>query len=277
MSSQREQVDAVVVGRDGAFCVIEPSCPALSEAIYTVRHEPSPSRQHGVRVVRRPFPLVWQQRDPAGNLISVGFAGQERLIVAKLKQLGVEIQKVKRPGKILPPPAYIPRDSFLEIDETLLTLVQNHEQGWVRYDSGRVDPARLIAQIALGWKRSTFLIAVTRAKDAWKLRDALSNYLSPDQIGVYTSGHSSPETKRIAIGCYEQLGQGVVEIERREILIALNPVDLVANKYGRDTIRLAKAARFYGLHPTDQGLGPFHQDLLEGERCIHGVLGGVVA
>lgn len=263
----RTSSPVITIGEDGPFCVVEPAFLELSAIFHTVRHRAEVNAAGVCRVVRRPFPLVWQQEDAAGQSQSVGYIGLEPIIREQLRQLGYTVHRLAAHCQMLPPPSRLPWELAETADESFLSLVQQHKRGLVHFDSQRVEAARLLAQAALAWRGRSIVVPVTRIADAWRLRAELAQYIPAGQIGVYAGGATSDERKRIAIGTYGQLGVGAVALHERQLLFALNPCELLASDFGRQVIKAARSARCFGLLPTNARLTPYQRDL---SRAVFG-------
>jgi hypothetical protein len=132
-----------------------------------------------------------------------------------------------------------------------LDMIRIKDRGLVRYLAPAVDPAWLIAQVALAWPNLTIAVVVTKIDQARSLRRRLSRYL-PNIVAI-TSRDSAPDEQvgRVVVATYKGLGHTGIEIEKRNVVIALNAVE--ASRPGPlALLGYARRARMYGLLP----LGP---------------------
>jgi hypothetical protein len=260
MSKQSSQQK--MLGRDGSYCVVEPACPELFRTLYTLRHNAELDAAGVCRVISRPYPLVWQQHDAAGHSQSVCYVGLEPIVREQLRQLGYTVQRLLTPCKVLPPAQHLPWELAENVDESFLTMVQQCERGMVHFDTCHVEPARLIAEAAMAWRRHRIVVPVTRSPDAWNLRAALAKFVPAGEIGVYAGGAVADEHKRIVIGTYQQLGGGAVALHERQLLFALSPCEMLANDFGRQVVAAARSARCYGFMPINAKVPPYQRDQL---------------
>ncbi|PHS10431.1 MAG: hypothetical protein COA78_11395 [Blastopirellula sp.] len=252
LDTQPKSNQTVTVSLVSQKCVIEPAQPELSFQIYTKRHQPFTNGPHAGQVVCGLFPLIFEQEDNAGTPISSCYAGLAPLVVQQLKRNGVQVQFKNKNRSSLKGPRYFPYDLFEEPDEAVLGFMQRHERGIILHAPKLANVARILAQIAYAFPNKSILVAVTRKTDAWKLRNQIVKLLHARVVSVATSGTNLKSSSRVIIGTYTQLAQGFIGIERRDLLFSLNPDEMLANYFGKETINAAHKARFDGFLPRNK-------------------------
>jgi hypothetical protein len=116
------------------------------------------------------------------------------------------------------------------------------------------------------------VIPVTRISDAWRVRKRLAKWVPAGRIEVFTHRAHSDQRKPIVIGTYTQLGGGAVALHERQILLSLQPAEMIGCDIGREVIRTARVARMYGIVPADTPLTTYQRDwllALFGKQTIH--------
>lgn len=244
--------------RDGQHVSLEPVV-GLAEEFVTVRHVPDPD---GGRVLAVPHPLVWPQEVRRGRRVLQTFAGLEPLLVDWLKRRGHEVELTgDRPPTWPAPDSGRLADFDGSLDGHLLDFVRHRERGLVRHGPA-VDPARLVAQVARGWRRARVLVMATRRRDAKDFRDRLLAFLS----GVYLFAGTAPSMAgRVTVATAGYARAGAIGIESRTVLVALDPEELfpagdLASPV--DALRQARRARLYGIMPVGHELPPYTRSLV---------------
>jgi len=231
----------------------------LARSFYTERHEYIPDDRHGHRLARRGDPLFRVVDDPAGEKVVSVCRGLVPLVIERLRQRGYQIEK---PYKLPPPLCSFDigelRDKFERVDKEFLETVRLHDRAVVRYSRGRVQPAKLIAQMAVAWPGKSILVLVTRVAEAENLKRQLSRYL-PNVIAYHHKNH--PNTRgRVVVSTYLHAGGGTGRLTKRDIVIALNAAELLRAKAGRMCVQYAWKARIYGFLPDEVLLTPYDRD-----------------
>ncbi len=171
-----------------------------------------------------------------------------------LHQLGYSVVlEGRRPGNLEPADHVHLADKHLRpFDKELLDLVAMSDRGLVQYHPGHVALAQLIAQIALAWPRLTILVTATRIEDVRRLRESLEA-LTGETVNQRTHKDGAAGRTRIVVATYSCVAEGDVEIEFRQIYIAVNAAELFhGNGYGVQGINLLHRARVYGFIPWGQ-------------------------
>src|SRR5205814_10645898 len=200
--------DPVVLQRDGQYVSVYPPVGGLVEAITTVRHVPDPNNG---RVPAVPCPLVWPQEDRSGRHLFQTFAGLEPVIAEWLVRHGHRVELTgKRPPEWGEPNA----DALSALGDTpdwgLLDFVRRRDRGLIRHGPA-VDPAGLVAQIALGWRRARILVLATRRQDATDFRDRLRTHLP--KVSLF-AGKSPTAAGRVTVATPAYARAGAIGIER---------------------------------------------------------------
>jgi hypothetical protein len=255
----RAGANPVVLQRDGQYVSVYPPVSGLADEITTVRHEPDPNDG---RVLAVPYPLVWPQADRLGRRFLQTFAGLEPLLAAWLARHGHRVELTgNRPPELNNPDANQLPEFGGTPDWGLLDFVRRRERGLVRHGPA-VDPARLVAQIALGWRRAHVLVLATRRRDAADFRDRLSAFVP--RVSLF-AGRSSATATRVVVATPGYARAGAVGIESRNVLVALNPDELfpvgeLASPI--DALRQARRARLYGLLRVGAEFPPHTRSLM---------------
>lgn len=249
----------VTLRRSGQHVFIRPLIEGLDRHLFTVLHRPLDHPVDGYRVCPLAEQMVW----PAGDgSVQSTLAGLEPLLIEVLQQFGHTVRLTgDRPGELArPDTSALAR--FDAVDASVLGMVRRHDRGLIRYDASQVQPARLIAQIYHAWPRLSIVVTATRVEDVRRLRAGLAKL--GVQATYLTSRRYESHTGRLTIATYSCLGAGPVGIERRNIYIALNPVELFSGfmGYGVEGIKAAWSARCYGLLPLNSSLAPRDRDYL---------------
>jgi hypothetical protein len=250
-------VNTVRVAQHGHTLVVEPVVDELRVDFRTVVHDAARGGS-GPPIRRR-----------LASLLSIGCeamlapAGLKPLVKEALKQLGYEVRDdgrdcdsrlvgLRRP--LLDGPSLDRRDRFWE-------LLRN-ERRLVRYDPQSVSPARLIAQIAKAWPRLRIVCAVTRVEECHQLWRRLASMLPEEWIHAINLLPNLDRRARVVIGTYAFLGGSEADLHNRDVLFALNPVEMLTNVDGRLTLRDADQSRLFGFLPIGQRFTAREHDLL---------------
>lgn len=248
----------VALQRDGQYVSLEP-VDELAEAFATVRHIPAPDTGR-VRAV--PYPLVWSQDVRRGRRVLQTFAGLEPLLVDWLRRRGHEVELTgDRPPTWAAPDSARLADFDGPLDRHLLDFVRGRDRGLARHGPA-VDPARLVAQVALGWRRARVLVMATRRRDAKDFRDRLLAFVP----GVSLFAGTAPSRAgRVTVATAGYARAGAIGIESRTVLVALNPEELFPTgelASPVDALRQARRARLYGIMPAGRELPPHTRSLV---------------
>jgi hypothetical protein len=251
--------DPVVLQRDGQYASVYPPVGGLVEEFTTVRHVPDPNDG---RVLAVPYPLVWPQKDRSGLHLLQTFAGLEPLIVEWLVRHGHRVELTGNRPPVWPDPDAIPLSRLGgRSDQGLLDFVRDRDRGLIRHGPA-VDPAGLVAQIAFGWRRARVLVLATRKRDAADFRDRLRTHLP--KVSLF-AGKSPATAGRVTVATPGYARVGAVGIERRTVLVALDPAEMFPARNLAspiDALRQARRARLYGITPVGTELPPHARSLV---------------
>ena len=260
----------VTLVRDGQYVWVRPAVPAVVGELYTAVHE---VRTEDGRVRALPCPLAWPEKDRAGRWCVQALAGMEPLLAA---WLGANGYAVDFAGQRPPAWGKPDGDRLAELggtpDDAFLSFVAERDRGLIRCGHG-VDTARLVAQVALGWRRSRVLVLAARREAAAALHRRLRD------LGVAAALYAGKEVqqgyKRVVVATPVYARVGAVAVEHRTVCVALDPAALLsARDLGGpfDAIRRLWAARLYGVVPADFAPAPYLRDwvtALFGPEQVH--------
>jgi hypothetical protein len=189
------------------------------------------------------------------------------LVVDQLEQAGFAVAVFDNrfedvDGTFLPAPSFSPPQvsqlvRFGVPDRPLLDFVQSNDRAVIHYQRGKVDPAKLIAQIALAWPHRKIAVAVTRIAEARQLRDQLTAYL-PNTVAL-SSRNFAADVGQVVVGTYTGLGDMVARMEWIDVVIAVDAREAISRR-GLKCIMQAWRARTFGLVANDVKLAPSEQD-----------------
>ncbi|MCH7685567.1 MAG: hypothetical protein IH899_02615, partial [Planctomycetes bacterium] len=215
-----------------------------------------PDGRYGHRLARSGDPLFGIVDDPAGDQVVSVCRGLVPLVIERLRQSGFQIDNFDSPPKPLGSFNVDKlRDKFERVDSEFLETVRRHDRAVIRYPRGRVQPAKLIAQIAIAWPKKSILVPVTGVAEAEKLKLQLNRYL-PNVIAYHHKNHPN-ERARVAVSTYAHAGGVAGRLTKRDIVIALNAAELLRSKSGRMCIEYAWRARLYGFLPEEDSRSPY--------------------
>ena len=109
------------------------------------------------------------------------------------------------------------------------------------------------------------MVFATRKQEARYLTGQIRQWL-PDEVAKVRSGAIPANPKRIMIGTYQAMLGGCTDIGRRDLLIALDAVEILG-EYGQIALNAAENARLLGLLPEDRKPSPRDADQM---RCFFG-------
>jgi hypothetical protein len=152
----------ITLRRTGQYLSLTPVVRWLEQYLYAVRHMPINDNEHGLRVVKYPYPLVWMQEWLGGTRTwSQCLAGLEPLVRELLEDKGYLVALAgKRPAE-LPSPKLDNLADLEAIDAPVLEWVQRCERGLIGFNPEYVRPAALIAQAALAWPKLKVVVMAT--------------------------------------------------------------------------------------------------------------------
>lgn len=234
-----------------------PVVPRLTDVFYTAMHVGCLLDDY-FRVARGRFRLV-VTKEFRGTKCQEFAAGLQPLVVEWLDANGYDVHVAGSPRKLNAPNQKGLRQ-FSPRDNAALDFVREHDRGFIRYAPGEVSPAKLIAQVAAAWPRKRILVLATRVRDVRSLEQQLDKMVGG--VTAHYGEHMPEKPGRIAVSTYASSSEGAIEREKREILIALDPAELMRSMYGRHSIQDSWRARVYGLLPIGAALAPYDRDRL---------------
>jgi hypothetical protein len=220
----------------------------------------------GLRVAAAPVCLSRERPGADGPALCLP-AGLGPAVRETLRRAGCRVEDRGQAPPPLPPPDLTRRGWFGAVDRTLLDAVRHHDRGLVRYGPG-VDPALLIAEVALAWPGLTVTVPVARRADARGLGRSLRALL-PD-VSVVTGQGCPAEVGRVVVATFAGLGNTaryrlpgyrMFDISWTDIVIALDALE-ATSRVARGCLGHAARARVYGLLPLDARPSPLQGDLL---------------
>jgi hypothetical protein len=246
----------------GQFLHITPPVARLDDWIYTVLHRRAHDATHGASIGPLEAPLIYKVNRYGHAALACG-AGLKTLVKELLERNGLRVEMCGEPAALTAPAwgqlATIPR-----VDHALLHFVRHHDWGLVWYErQGKVSIVKLIAQVALAWPEQNIIVVPSRIMDARRLARRLSDFLPG--VGLVTGRNRKDQRgRRVVVVTPRYMRRGDVEVERRDICVAVNPAELfgLALGNGGDVLNSLRTARFYGLVAADQKSPPRLRDLL---------------
>jgi hypothetical protein len=242
--------------------MIEPAVRGLDRYLYTIRHVPVSDEQHGARVKKMCFPLIWDQED-GNRRYNQCFAGLEPMVRELLDTYSYDvILSGERPTE-LPAPRLDDLDAIDAVDTPVLDLVRTMDRGLIRYAARDVEPAILIAQIVLAWPKAKIVVVATRVSEAIDLRRKLRELLG--KVTLFTGNHHPAQGSRVVVATPNRLGDGAIAIEKRDIYITTNPEQIISspssdcNQAYPEGIKHLRRARLYGLLADETSVAPWQQ------------------
>ena len=264
--------ECVLLVRDRLALDIFPPRDDLLARLTTAEHVLDRDASGGSHVathVRRLCPVISQR----GVLREI--TGQDRILEEEraliglepvlrhwLEAEGCEVQLVD-PAAQLPAPDLAAVQSRGVLDRDLLDGAAAHARLLVRYNR-HVQPAWLIAELALAFPAATFAIGVARRLEAQQLGDVLRQWL-PD-VTIATVGREPREPGQVVVGTFMALGALSVRLTHRNVFIALNALEAMCEN-GKLAMGEAMRARFIGLLAREKQLAPGEEDDL---RAVFG-------
>jgi hypothetical protein len=243
--------------RHGHTLFITPAVDELSATFCMWRHEPCVN--NGVVQMRRSLtPLLRRRRE---GLCCP--AGLDDLVVEMLHRLRYDVEDQGRASdselKELGHPQSLSGRLPRPIDARFLEVVRTAERGLVGYNPSQVVPAWLVAQVALAWPQSRIACATTHVQSAFDLRASIERMIC-EPVAEVNHRHHSSTNARIVVGTYQYLGGAEGDLHNRDILFSLSPAEMIANEYGKLTIRNANQSRLFGFLPTGIRWTPHDRD-----------------
>jgi hypothetical protein len=255
----QQAIGDLVVRQEGQFLEVAPAPAGLKRALHTRAHVPCPDPGGFLSVRRVPARLYRERAEDDGPVLDC-FAGLLPVVLLFAERAGHAARVQGRQAAVLPEPDGHSVGRLGPLDGGFLRCVRQHERALVRYEPSAVNPAWLVAQVALAWPQQKIAVAVTRVEEARWLRDQMRQYV-PAVVAV-TSRNRVPDAAvgRVVIATYDGLGCTGIEVEKRDIVLALNAVE-ASRPSALSCLGHAKRARAYGLLRLDEALAPYDQDV----------------
>jgi hypothetical protein len=182
----------------------------------------------------------------------------EPVVREVMRNAGYIIERIGPIAEQLPEPVTLPA-TIAPVDSGLLQLVQEQEWGLIRYQPAAVDPARLVAQVALGWPTMRMAVVERRIDDARSLRRALRAYRI--EAGLLTSRDAIDRCSQVVVTTPMYLADLPVEPEWLDCIIVVD-ASTATSRLAMLALSHAWRARMYGLIDVAARPAPFDQDHL---------------
>jgi hypothetical protein len=245
-SSQNES-RTITLRVEGQALIVVPACPDVETKLITRSLDVAHDDQHGSRIVRRPSSLL----NPALVGPTAGLASIAQYLAAQ-SDYKVTLQlPVRRLGPCVPLAAREPTDHHL------LEFVGGNSHGVIRYAPGRVTVAWLVAQIALAYPEATVAVVTASEVQACRFLQRLWRWIP---TATLATARTCPEFPgRVMVSTFYGLAHPTLELERRQIVIALDAEE-AAGERGQLALYCAKNARLFGLLPIGYQPAPRNWD-----------------
>ena len=144
-------------------------------------------------------------------------------------------------------------------DSALLCFVSgNAPCGLIEYRDREVDPAWIVAQIALEWPDAEIIVISATIANAERLAACLKRYLTGSQVGMAVSDAKSDRRRVTVVTPRESIQAGML---RADFVIALDAVEAVGLRQQEALLQPMKA-RTFGLMKIGQRLSRYERDMI---------------
>lgn len=257
-SGMKGETKTIEMHREGQFLQIGPPCDELRSALRTSTHVLT---SHGAGlVICFESNMMFRETSEFDQPVIDCFAGLQPVAerVLATTEYNVQYYCTVQP---LQAPDFARVSELGPCDVAMLEMIQRHDRSLVKYAPSNVKPAWLVAQITLAWPLLSIAVVVTRVVEARHLQSSLLKYV-PNVAVITSKDHAADEqVGRVVVATYNGLGHSGIEIEKRNIVIALNAVE--ASRVGPlSCLGHARRARMYGLVPLDKKLAPFDKHVV---------------
>jgi hypothetical protein len=263
MTRQEQKAPArgtVRLRRFGQFLQVAPPCEELRQALRTSRHALQRGPVDGLFIGRVAADLFRETTDLDEPVMEC-FVGLLPAVHTVLRSAGWRVETRFRAAPPLPAPELQAVAESGPCDRGLLGVVRCRERALVRYATKGADASWLIAELALTWPKLTFAVAVSRIEEARVLRCHLLRHL-PDVTAVTSRDRVADEqVGRVVVATYNALGHTGIEIEKRDVVIALDAVE-ASSPEALSRLGHARRARVYGLLTQERSLSRYEEDTL---------------
>jgi hypothetical protein len=135
--------------------------------------------------------------------------------------------------------------------------VRQQPFGLVKYDLDHVQPAWLVAQIALAYPDKRIALVAKRVPDVHEQRRQLLRYLP--NVAALTHKKYAVEPTRVSVATY--MGLAGLDYRKLDIIIALNAIEATHQRQ-MECLGYASQARLYGLLDRRATASPYDRDLM---------------
>lgn len=255
--------ESMTVARLGQQIFVEPQPFWLRAALSAASNVAVQDRAHDLRLVKRLRYLLDAAAGPNAGLAPVlGYLGRAAgLDVVGVREVGSGPRSLPAPEAMTisdtcPPPPH---------DPGLLEFIRGCEHGVVMYGKGRVEPARLVAQIGLAFPTATVAVAAATNGEVEKVSGQIRRWLPG--VATATADRCPADVGPVVVATYYGLAHAQVEVEKRDIVIALDARQAIGDR-GMLALSAARRARLFGLLPLGATLAPWDRDRI---TCVFGL------
>ncbi|MFT5326946.1 MAG: hypothetical protein ACI8P0_004830 [Planctomycetaceae bacterium] len=144
-------------------------------------------------------------------------------------------------------------------DSALLSFVSgNAPCGLIEYRDREVDPAWIVAQIALEWPDAEIIVISATRANAERMAACLKRYLAGSQVGMAVSDAKSDRRRLTVVTPGESIQAGMLRVD---FVIALDAVEAVGLRQQVALLQPMKA-RTFGLMKIGQRLSRYERDMI---------------
>ena len=235
---------------------LDPPCPEIAARLGTIARVAIPDAAYGCRLEAQ-YESLLKPAAPRPN------AGLTLAVCRLLHHAGCERAELRRSS---PWPAELPAPNEAQVrwrgpcDAELLTFVRSWDRGLIRYDGrGAVEPAWIIAQIALAYPQAKIAVMTASTSVGFRLRARISQWVR----GVVMMKDDSGEQRRVGrvvVGTPSGLGHNSVELNKRDILIVPRAWEVLQNRFQFALSGVDPNFRLFGLVPSGYKFSPYEFD-----------------
>jgi hypothetical protein len=224
---------------------VKPATEKLKRTLVTVRHVPDD--RHGFAVRPAVVPLYDADEFDDGLTCPPGL---EAVVRAVLGEAGYPL----RPGDRAD---WLPERDLDDLavrfraDVGVLALLRRANRGLVRYDPAHVDPAWLIAQMAIAW-HGLRIVVLTLESNVFPLADRIRRWV-PDVTAITARCQPPKPHGRVVVGSYGYLG---VDCARTVGLVTAVEADKFVGLRGPEVTLDYMSAKRIGFLPVESEVAP---------------------
>jgi hypothetical protein len=257
MASVNQSISrTVTIRRCGQLLTVEPAVPAL-DALRTTKIEMSSNSRQAGRLKRKLESMVNVTEISPDRNIGNLWAGLLPIVVAALEEDGYAVRHQGYEPESLPPVDQANLRHYEPLDWSVLNHIRCHDRGLIRVESGCVQAAKLLMQIAYAWPKRTMVVLVCKEKSANSTCTNLRTFGL--DAAVVTTRQPFQEFSRITVATPGQLG--MVGIDQRDFVIVPNAIESLRRKMIHRIVD-AHRARLYGFLDRQSKLSPCERDEL---------------